>query len=199
MAEFELGRLYATRLKQLDKAAAPSPRWSTTWTTSRPTGSSPGEQNRILGTDPASAYLNFGMIFLAVKRDEPAAKAFEHGLVYDEDNAQLALLLAETLLRLHKPGRALELVDRAIRRQPQGIEAYDLLAKVLKAMGREKEITPRLEQAVERDSKNVPLQYVLADRYRETGQAEKAEDLYKAAARPRSRTPRLTPPWPPRC
>ncbi len=54
------------------------------------------------------------------------------------------------------------------------------MIKVLKAMGREQDITPRLEEAAGRDSKNVPLQYVLADRYRETGQAEKAEALYKA-------------------
>ena len=47
-------------------------------------------------------------------------------------------------------------------------------------MGREKEITPRLEEAARRDSKNVPLQYVLADRYRETGQVEKAEELYSS-------------------
>src|SRR5262249_33088252 len=45
---------------------------------------------------------------------------------------------------------------------------------------REDEITPRLEEAARRDSKNVPLQYVLADRYRETGQVEKADALYKA-------------------
>ena len=50
---------------------------------------------------------------------------------------------------------------------------------MLTALKREKEITPRLEVAARRDSKNIPLQYVLADRYRETGQAEKAETLYK--------------------
>ena len=43
-----------------------------------------------------------------------------------------------------------------------------------------KEITPRLEEAARRDSKNVPLQYVLADRYREIGQTEKADALYKS-------------------
>src|SRR5262249_58118223 len=101
-------------------------------------------------------------------------------LVYDEDNPQIALLLAEALQRLRKPDRALELVDRVIRRQPQGVEAYDLLAKVLKAMGREQDITPRLEEAVRRDSKNVPLQYGLADRYREAGQVEKAGELYRS-------------------
>ena len=89
------------------------------------------------------------------------------------------LLLAETLLKLNKGEQALALVERSIERQPQGVEAYELLAKVLKALNREKEITPRLEAAARRDSKNVPLQYVLADRYRETGQIDKAEALYK--------------------
>src|SRR5262249_52431163 len=107
-------------------------------------------------------------------------RALERGLVYDEDNPQIALLLADALLRLKRADRALELVDRTIRRQPQGVEAYDLLARVLKSLGREREITPRLEDAARRDSKNVPLQYVLADRYRETGQAEKAEALYRS-------------------
>ena len=51
---------------------------------------------------------------------------------------------------------------------------------MLKALNREKEITPRLEAAARRDSKNVPLQYVLADRYRETGENDKAEALYKS-------------------
>ena len=50
---------------------------------------------------------------------------------------------------------------------------------MLKALNREKEITPRLEAAARRDSKNVPLQYLLADRYRETGEIDKAEALYK--------------------
>ena len=51
---------------------------------------------------------------------------------------------------------------------------------MLKALKREAEITPRLEEAAKRDSKNVPLQYVLADRYRETGQIDKADALYKS-------------------
>ncbi len=138
------------------------------------------------------------MIFLAVNRDDLAAKAFEHGLVYDEDNPQLAILLSESLLRLHQADRALDLVERTIRRQPQGVEAYDLMARVLKALGREAEITPRLEEAARLDSKNAPLQYVLADRYRETGQVEKAEALYKSllSTQPSPQTYRR---WRPRC
>ena len=88
-------------------------------------------------------------------------------------------LLAETLLKLNKGDQALALVERHIERQTPLVETYELLAKVLKALNREKEITPRLEAAARRDSKNVPLQYVLADRYRETGEIDKAEALYK--------------------
>ena len=81
---------------------------------------------------------------------------------------------------MNKGQQALALVERYIKRQPQALEAYELLAKVLTALKRENEITPRLEEAARRDSKNVPLQYVLADRYRETGQVEKADALYKS-------------------
>jgi tetratricopeptide (TPR) repeat protein len=180
VAEYELGKLYSTRLKQLDKAADAFAKVVEDLDDKSANRLSPAEENRILGSDKASAYLNFGMIFMAAKRDDLVVKALERGLVYDEDNPQIALLLADALLRLKKADRALELVDRTIRRQPQGVEAYDLLARVLKALGREREITPRLEEAARRDSKNVPLQYVLADRYRETGQVEKAEALYKS-------------------
>jgi tetratricopeptide (TPR) repeat protein len=180
VAEYELGRLYYTRLKNLEKAANAFAKVMEDLDDKSANRLSPDEQSRIWGNDPASAYLNFGMVFLAAKRDDLVVKALERALVYDEDNPQVALMLAEALLRLHKPDRALEFVDRIIRRQPQGVEAYDLLAKVLKAMGREREITPRLEEAAQRDSKNVPLQYVLADRYRETGQVEKAEELYRS-------------------
>ena len=141
---------------------------------------SPLDQARILGSEPANAYLGFGMVFLAAKRNELAIKAFERGLIYDEENPQIPLLLAETLLKENKGQQALALVERYIKRQPQALEAYELEAKVLKALHREDEITPRLEEAARRDSKNVPLQYVLADRYRETGQVEKAEAIYKS-------------------
>ncbi len=180
VAEFELGRLYSTRLKQLDKAADAFAKVIEDLDDKSANRLSPGEQHRIVGSDPATAYLNFGMVFLAARRDALVIKALERGLVYDENNPQIALLLAEALLRQHKPDRALDLVDRTIRRQPQGVEAYELLAQVLKSLGRDREITPRLEEAALRDSKNVPLQYVLADRYRETGQVEKADALYRS-------------------
>ena len=104
-----------------------SPRCWRGWTTSRPIRLTPVEQFRILGNNPAMAYFNFAMVFLAAKRNELAVKALEHGLVYDEDNTQISLLLADTLLKLNRGQQALALVDRHIERQTPFVEAYELL------------------------------------------------------------------------
>ena len=179
LAQYELGRLYSGRLHQTEKAADAFAKVLEGLDDKSANRLTPTDQFRILGNNPAMAYFNFGMVFLAAKRNELAVKALEHGLVYDEDNTQISLLLADTLLKLNRGQQALALVDRHIERQTPFVEAYELLARVLKALNREKEITPRLEAAARRDSKNVPLQYVLADRYRETGENDKAEALYK--------------------
>ena len=99
--------------------------------------------------------------------------------MYEPDSPSLPLKLAESLLHLKKGDEALARVEAFLKRQPHGVEGYELLAKVLKALGREAEITPRLEAAAAIDSKNVPLQYVLADRYREIGQVDRAEKMYE--------------------
>ncbi len=179
LAYSELGRLYSGRLHQTDKAADAYAKVLEGLDDKAANRLTPTDQFRILGNDPAMAYFNFGMVFLSAKQNELAVKALERGLVYNEDNTQISLLLADTLLKLNRGAQALALVDRHIERQTPFVEAYELLARVLKELHREKEITPRLEAAARRDSKNVPLQYVLADRYRETGEVDKAEALYK--------------------
>ncbi len=179
LAEFELGKLYSGRLHQTDKAADAFAKVLDALDDKSANRLSPADQFRILGNDPATAYLNLGLVFLEAKRYELAVKALERGQVYDEDNSQISLFLADTLLKLKKGDQALALVERQIERQTPFLEAYELLARVLKGLNREQEITPRLEAAAKRDSKNVPLQYVLADRYRETGEVDKAEALYK--------------------
>ena len=71
---------------------------------------SPADLHRILGGDPSRRPTSsFGMIFLGRQQDDLAVKALERGLVYDEDNPQIALLLAETLLRPDKADQALGL------------------------------------------------------------------------------------------
>jgi len=190
VAWFELGRLYSAGLNDPEKAADAYAKVMAELDDRSSVKLAPADMARILGNEPANAYLAFGVVFLAAKRDDQAIKAFERGLVYDDSNPQIPLLLAETYLKSNQGDKALALVDRYIKRQPQGVEAYELLAKVLKALNREDEITPRLEEAAKRDAKNVPLQYVLADRYREIGQVDKAEALYKGllASQPNPQT-----------
>jgi tetratricopeptide (TPR) repeat protein len=179
LANFELGKLYSGRLHQTEKAADAFAKVLAALDDKSANRLSPADLARVLGNDPATAYLNFGLVFLEAKKYDLAVKALERGLIYDEDNSQISLQLADILVKLNKGDQALALIDRHIERQTPFVEAYELLTKVLKSLNREKEITPRLEAAARRDSKNVPLQYYLADRYRETGQNEKAELLYK--------------------
>ncbi len=179
LAEFELGKLYSVRLRQIDKAADAYAKVLAALDDKSANRLAPVDLARVLGEDPSMAYHEFGAIFIAARRYELAVKALERGLVYDEDNSAISLTLADTLLKLNRGDQALALVERHIERQTPLVETYELLAKVLKALNREKEITPRLEAAARRDSKNVPLQYLLADRYREMGQNDKAEALYK--------------------
>jgi tetratricopeptide (TPR) repeat protein len=179
LAEYELGKLYSGRLQQMDKAADAFAQVVEALDEKAANRLSPSDQRRILGNDAASAYMEFGVVFMAAKRFDQAITAFRRGLVYDPENPQIPLLLGQTLLQTNKAEEAVSVVEQFLKRQPQGGEGYELLAKILTALHREKEITPRLEDAAKRDSKNDFVQYALADRYRETGQVDKAEDLYK--------------------
>ena len=183
LAQLELGKLYWDKLRQVDRAADAFTKVLEALDEKTANRLSPADQKRILGGDEtaaASSYLEFGVVFLAAKRYDLAIKAFLRGLVYDEDDPQIPLLLAQTLLKTGKGEEALRRTEEYLKRQPQGAEGYDLLGKVLTELHREKEITPRLEAAAKADSKNILLKYLVADRYREIGQAEKAEQMYKA-------------------
>ncbi len=99
LAQFELGKLYAEKLNQPENAARAYAEVLTGLDDKTANRLSPADLNRILGNDPATAYLNFGNTFLEAKRDDLAVRAFERGLIYDEENPQIPLQLAETLLK----------------------------------------------------------------------------------------------------
>ncbi|WP_422930487.1 tetratricopeptide repeat protein [Singulisphaera sp. PoT] len=180
LALYELGRLYWDRLNRSDKAAEAFAQVLDALDEKSANRLSPLDQARILGDDPAETYLDFGKAFAKTKRYDLAIKAFQRGLVYNEEHAQLPLSLAETYMQVGKNEEALSLVDHYIKRQPQGPEGFELLEKILTSLHREKDMTPRLEEAARLDSKNVPLQYALADHYHKIGQVDKAEAIYKS-------------------
>jgi tetratricopeptide (TPR) repeat protein len=189
LVQLELGRFYFDKLRQVDRAADALAKVVDALDEKAANRLSPADQKRILGGDESAAaasYLDFGLVFLAAKRYDLAVKAFRRGLVYDEEDPQLPRLLAEALLKDGQSDAALKQVEEFLKRQPQGSEGYELLAQVLTALGRQNEITTRLEAAADADSKNILLKYMLADRYREVGQVDRAERMYKAllAAQP---------------
>ena len=126
LANFELGKLYGGALHQPEKAAEAYARVVEALDERTANRLSPLDQKRILGDDPAEAYLEFGKVFAEVKRYDLAIRSFQRGLVYDEDHPQLPLSLADALLKTGRGPQALDLVEKFLKRQPNGSEGYEL-------------------------------------------------------------------------
>ena len=83
VAEYELGKLYSGKLRQIDKAADAFARVVDALDEKAANKLSQADQRRILGGEEAAAYQEFGLTFLQAKRNELAIKAFERGLNYE--------------------------------------------------------------------------------------------------------------------
>ena len=62
--------------------------------------------------------------------------------------------------------------------QPQGMEAYQMKIKLLERLGRAEQILPWLEQACRTDAFNNPLRLLLAGRFVQARQLDRAEKVY---------------------
>ena len=177
--EFELGNIYEATLR-FDLASAAYAKVLDALDEKSNARLSPSELRRFLGADEGQAYLRFGRVFLQAKKYDLAVRAFRRGLVYENDEPLLLLYLSQTYQEAGRNEEALGTVEKFLKRQPRGRETYDLLVKILVTLKRENEIIPRLEKFVEIDPRNGPLKYVLAERYKATGQLDKAKAIYGA-------------------
>ena len=175
--EFELGNIYETTLR-FDQAADSFLKIVDALDEKSNARLSPSELRRFLGNDEGQAYLHFGRVFLQARKYDQAIRAFRRGLVYDTDEPLLLLYLSQAFQEAGRNEEALATIERFLQRQPRGRETYDLLVKILVKLKREGEVIPRLENYAAIDPRNVPLQYVLAEQYKEAGQAEKAKAVY---------------------
>ena len=93
------------------------------------------------------------------------------------------LQLARVSPRSGKAAEALVLLENAFpfRWPAEGTGPFELLAEVLKRLGKQKELIPRLEKLHAADPANVPLACFLAGQYQAAKQFDKAESLYSAA------------------
>lgn len=151
-------------------------------------GLSRNDRLRIVEGDEASSYIKFGDAFLKAGRFAQAANAFRRGLIYKPDHATLPRLLAQALAGAGQRAEALAVLEPYLKRQPAGNEAYDLLGEILDGMGRGPEVLLKLQIAAKADSKNLRLQFLLAERLRTEGQGDKADamlaELLKQRAEP---------------
>lgn len=173
----DLGGLYVD-LGQEDEAVEPLGRLLDALDAKTAARFTTGEQDLILGPDAGEAYRRFGEVFFNTRNYDRSIVAFRRSMAYDPDDPQTPLLLAQALLRSSKGDEALELLEPIVAARPIGRLAFDVLAQILTALGREGEIVGRLEAARQADPKNVLLAYALAERYEKAGEIGRARALY---------------------
>ena len=205
VAQNDLGDLYSQRSGQAAKAADAYAKVVEGLDSRALARLSLADQRRILGEDEARSYQKYGDAFARARRFDLAIRAYKRGLVYEQDHPGLPRKIAAALLKAGKPDEALAALEpllKGTKPAPKGegdeapddapadaalddgppadTDLFDLLEQVLDAMGRGKEIIPRLEKAAKAEPTNVPLQYALAQRLRDAGDAAKADAVYKA-------------------
>jgi tetratricopeptide (TPR) repeat protein len=140
------------------------------------------EIKKALLGEPELTYQLFGEAFLFSGRLKEAGAAFEKSNALAPNVAVRDYNRARVEARSDQPGPALASLEAcfAKRLSTEGLGPYELLAEVLKKLGKEKELLPRLEKIYAADPQNVPLGYYLAERYVEAKQFDKAEPIYAA-------------------
>lgn len=139
-------------------------------------------QRKSLESNPSTTFSQIGQAFIQADRPELAVQAFEAALKARRGKpGSLSYDLAEAYMETEQYDKALEHIQTYFDAQLQskGRDAYELLARIMKAKDQTDELITRLEKMAEDDSRNSKLQYFLAEQYLETGRLDKAESLYK--------------------
>ncbi len=178
LVERSLGDLYAMHLKQPEKAADVFAKLVDALDKKAANALSPADLKRILGSDEADAYVRFGTVFYDAKRYDLAVKAFRRGLVYEPDHPDLARYLAQTLLRAGRADEALTALEPTCAGNQRDAKRTTCSSRSSRPSTAKRTSCPGSKRP-RNDPKNAPLQYLLAERYREAGQREKADALYQ--------------------
>ncbi|HTU26609.1 MAG TPA: tetratricopeptide repeat protein, partial [Pirellulales bacterium] len=131
-------------------------------------------------------YQLFGECYLSADRLTAAQAAFEKANQSKADDALLAYNLARIDARRHEAAAALTLLEKSLdgKLEGQGIEPYQLLAKLLADTGHADQLQGRLEKLHAANPANASLTYYLAETYRKAGKTDLAEPLYRQLCTP---------------
>jgi len=175
----ELGRLYHLTQKYA-KAAEQFVRVSEALDHPDRFGINERTKKLLLGGDAGACYELFGEAFLMADRFVEAEAAFRKLQSTAPNEALLKFNLARIAARRGQAQEALAglqpYLDRGLT--SEGSTPYQLLADVLKKLGKESELLDRLQKLHAGDPSNAVLSYFLAEQYLKAGRTEKAEPLY---------------------
>jgi|GEM_PF-331545 len=138
------------------------------------------DREKLLG-DPGTTYDEMGQVFLDAKLPDLAVKAFEEAARFRASRPAIhSYNLATVFRQTGQPEKALNELQKYFdaELQSKGRAAYQLLKELLDELERGDELLPKLEELAEKDPRNNPLQYFLADEYVESGKLDEAEKLY---------------------
>jgi tetratricopeptide (TPR) repeat protein len=134
----------------------------------------------LLGDQPGECYELFGEAFLLSDRLAEAETAFRKSQSIAPHEAVLKFNLARIAARRGQAQEALAGLESCIDRglSNEGLAPYELLADLLKKLGKENELLDRLQKLHAADPANVLLSYFLAEQCLKAGRMETAEPLY---------------------
>ena len=137
-------------------------------------------RKQLLGDEPAKSYELFGEAFLMADRFAEAEAAFRQSQAVASNEALLKFNLARIAARRGQAQEALAglqiYLDRGLT--AEGSVPYQLLADVLKKLGKESEVLDRLQKLHAAAPSNALLTYFLAEQNFKAGRTERAEPLY---------------------
>lgn len=135
---------------------------------------------KVLLGKPGLTYNLFGECYLRADRPDAARGAFRKAHQLAPNEGRLKFNLAKVHAHRGESAKALKHLQACfdMHLDGEGMAPYELLGEVLEKLGKNEELTGRLETIRADDPKNVPLGYALAARYIETEDFEKAESLY---------------------
>ena len=160
-------------------------------------GINEGTKKLLVGSEAGECYEMFGEAFLLADRFAEAEAAFRKSQAAAPNEALLKFNLARIAARRGQAQEALAglqlYLDRGLT--SEGSAPYQLLADVLKKLGKESELLDRLQKLHAAAPSNAPLSYFLAEQYLKAGRTEMAEPLYRELS---AKTPRCSPiaAWP---
>jgi len=133
-----------------------------------------------LERQPLARYELMGDVLILAKRTAQAIQAFEEAAKANNNRpGSLSFSLAQAYFQAKQYEPALKNLQVYLDAQLQGKgrQPYELLAKILKATGKESELLSRIQDLAKTDPRNATLQFYLADQYIAAGRLKEAEEL----------------------